>query len=281
MKNFSCQKYHLSQILIFSAAVILSCALILPSFKLRSFALTLPTPLKDHPIGSYFTKNGKSCTCHGKGNCIPSGSDCNCLRYYKYKGKTYDLLGVQCIGFARMCQLRLFGYFDYGSDKDKFINLAGKKLYANEYSLSEIKKYIVKSPMGTHMRIGGHSIIILSADEKGFTTYECNGKTKGSECKIFSRTFTYEEFYRQYSSSTLHYLNFPKEISKNDSTTPLHTTKAPIVTTTVAIVTTSTPSVTSIPAQIPSVPTLSREDQIILVRLERKRLGRCIPFIAN
>ena len=39
-------------------------------------------PLDEYPVGSFFTKNGKSCTCHNQNICVESGPRCNCMRYW-------------------------------------------------------------------------------------------------------------------------------------------------------------------------------------------------------
>ena len=169
-------------------------------------------PFSDHPIGSFFTKNGKACTCHGKGLCIESGLYCNCLRYYPSgdESSTIDLLGVQCVAFARMCQYRLFGAIDYGESAVLFKNLLPATLYAGTWNALDAKRYISSASIGAHLRIGGHSMIIMSIGSDGFTTYECNSSSKGKECVVFSRTFTYNEFYSTYKNSDWKYINVPK-----------------------------------------------------------------------
>jgi hypothetical protein len=84
--------------------------------------------------GSYFTKNGKSCAnsywdngkCHDHGICVDStNAQCNCMRYWPTGKKStcqVDLLSSQCMGFARYCQWKVYGYHD-GSNKSKFTNL--------------------------------------------------------------------------------------------------------------------------------------------------------------
>ena len=59
-------------------------------------------PFSNYPAySSYFTKNGRACTCHPRNQCLVNSSPCNCLRYIKHNGYTFDLAATQCFGFAR------------------------------------------------------------------------------------------------------------------------------------------------------------------------------------
>ncbi len=238
--------------------------------------LSASLPLDEYPIGSYFTKNGKRCTCHSYNNCIPSGKSCNCMRFWP-TGNSYDceidLLGVQCIGFARFCQYRLFGYIDYGDTADRFTNLLGGRLKAWSWSAADAEYYIKNAGVGGHIRISTHSIIILEVRDEGFVTYECNGKIYGSECLVFSRYFTWESFYEAYGGTAWRYLNIPKEYPAPPTITPSttapettstptspvpETTEAPVTTAPITTaVTTALPPVTAnpnAPEQTPPLP---------------------------
>ena len=225
-------------------------------------------PLAEYPIGSYFSKNGKACTCHNTQDCIASGKDCNCMRFYptgSYSTCEVDLLGVQCIGFARYCQYRLFGFIDYGDTAYRYENLLGKKLSAYSWTAADAKKYITRAGVGGHIRISTHSIVIMEISENGFVSYECNGKTAASACRIYSRSFTWQSFYNAYGATDWRYLNMPKAEylpTKKPADQETPSTTAPV--TTVTPITTEAPITTvaptpSIPPQEPDTPALPQE----------------------
>ncbi len=220
-------------------------ALLLPSHaSAASEGLAQSLPLDEYPLGSYFTKNGKRCTCHNSGNCIASGSACNCMRFWptgRASTCEIDLLGVQCIGFARYCQYRLFGFIDYGDTAYRFTNLLGGTLKAGNWSAADAEYYIKKAGTGGHIRISTHSIVIADISDTGFTTYECNGKTYGSECRVFARSFTWKSFYQTYGNTTWRYLNMPKEE---------YLPAAPVPETTQTPETTPTPVTTPVPETV-------------------------------
>lgn len=262
-------------------------ALIFPLVCL-TLLLTLPTTvcasekdpfeaiLKDYPIGSYFTKNGKACACHASENCVASGKNCNCLRYVTVNGKKIDLLGVQCVGFVRYCQYRLYGAIDYGDTKYRFENLLPSSLSAGKWNAKTAKTYIQKAGIGGHIRIGNHSLIILSVSENGFRSLECNGTTAASACRVFSRSFTWESFYAYYQNAAFRYLNVirdayrptpittapPVTTAQTPTTTEAPVTTAPPTTTTQAPITTEAPATTT-QAPITTEAPLTTEPPII------------------
>lgn len=178
-------------------------------------------PFADYPVGSFFTKNGKSCTCHNQGICVESGPNCNCMRYYPTGVKStcqVDLLSSQCMGFARFCMWRTYGYFDAGSGSDKCYNAFGSKLYAGNWTANTIKNCFTSVGPGGHLRTGsGHSLYVISVSSTGFITYECNMSTTGKYCIIYTRTWTWDTFYAKYGSRDLLYYNIPKDASYDPS----------------------------------------------------------------
>lgn len=249
-----------------------------------TLSLTDGLPLAEYPLGSYFTKNGRRCTCHNAGNCISSGSRCNCMRFWptgRYATCEIDLLGVQCIGFARFCQYRLFGFIDYADTANRYYNVLGSSLKAGNWSAADAEKYIKQAGVGGHIRISTHSIVLLSISDTGFVTYECNGKASGSECLVFSRTFTWKSFYQAYGNTTWRYLHMPlpdylpskppatpETITPVSDTTPISTaapaplppiTAAPALTSAQPLVSSSpetTPSPTTTASAVSSLPLL-------------------------
>ena len=86
------------------------------------------------PGNSFFTKNGKACSCHANSNinCVNTPSNCNCLRKVTIDGKTVDLLATQCFGYARYWQQMLFGAIDTNTSKfQKLSGVSGSLTAAN------------------------------------------------------------------------------------------------------------------------------------------------------
>ena len=170
-------------------------------------------PFEDYPVGSYFTQNGGPCSCHNRGGCVSNTkSGENCIRYWPNKtNPQIDLRGVQCMGFARFCQWRLYGTHDYGNDKD-FYNAFGKKLSAGSWTANQVKETFTEVGAGGHIRTGaGHSLFVISVTATGFVTYECN--TSAKDCKIYTRQWTWESFYSYARSRELLYYNMPRDFT--------------------------------------------------------------------
>ncbi len=164
-------------------------------------------PFAEYPAGSsYFTKNGRACTCHNLGNCVANSSPCNCLRWVKIKGRTVDLLSTQCMGFARYCQMRVFGYMDKSSPS-KFVNALGGGWGAGSFTASDIQDVLLEYGAGGHFRTNGHSLFVISVNASGFITYECN--TNNKDCKVYTRTWTWATFYNYTKSKGINYYKMP------------------------------------------------------------------------
>lgn len=176
-------------------------------------------PFADYPVGSFFTKNGRSCTCHNKGICVSSPASCNCMRYYPTGVKatcTIDLLSSQCYGFARFCQWRAYGYHD--AESKKFYNAFGGTLSAGRWTANTIKEIFTSVGPGGHLRTGsGHSLFVMQVSSTGFITYECNMSTTGKNCIIYTRTWTWDSFHSKYGSRAMLYYNMPKDINNTGS----------------------------------------------------------------
>lgn len=158
-------------------------------------------PFAEYMPGSFFTKNGKACACHSNSaiNCVASGDNCNCLRYVTVDGKEIDLLAVQCIGFARYCFYRLFGFVDNDYNTSLYYN-AGT-LSAGNVTASTVKALVQKLKPGAHIRYQlaytQHSVILLNQNENGFTVYQANAGGNGIDsepCVVSTRTYTWEQF---------------------------------------------------------------------------------------
>lgn len=171
-------------------------------------------PFSDYPVDSFFTKNGKSCTCHGQGICVASLSNCNCMRYWPTGISStcqVDLMASQCMGFARFCQWRAYGYTD--AYTTKYYNAFGSKLSAGSWTANTIKSVFTSVGPGGHIRTGsGHSLFVISVSSNGFITYECNKSTTGKNCIIYTRSWTWDTFYSSYGSRDMLYYNMPTNV---------------------------------------------------------------------
>lgn len=179
-------------------------------------------PFEDYMPGAFFTKNGYGCTCHANSsvNCVANGSGCNCLRYVEIDGKTVDLLAVQCIGFARYCFYRLFGFIDHSQLNGDLFYSAGSIAYGS-VTESSVKALFAKLKPGAHIRFklsgSEHSVILLSQSESGFTVYQCN---YDGDCGVSTKTYTWASFasyaYRGIVFANMPY-NYPERLEYSDS----------------------------------------------------------------
>jgi len=193
------------------------------SYTINGVAL----PLEKYPVNSFFTKNGKSCTCHNKGICVAakSSSGCNCIRLYPTeKDYEVDLLSSQCMGFARLCQWILYHSIDYNNPDYK--NAFGGNLESGKWSASKLKTYIQEVGAGGHLRTGsGHSLFVINVNTTGFITYEANKSVWGGMCQVYTRTWTWESFYKKYGAYDLIQYKIPSKVSVGggDSSDPYPT----------------------------------------------------------
>lgn len=180
------------------------------SYTINGVAL----PLEKYPVNSFFSKNGKSCTCHNKGICVAahSSSGCNCMRYYPSESKCeIDLLSSQCMGFARFCQWVLYGSIDYNNPN--YSNAFGGNLESGRWSASKLKSYIQEVGAGGHLRTGsGHSLFVINVNSTGFITYEANKSVWGGMCQVYTRTWTWESFYKKYGAYDLIQYKIPSNV---------------------------------------------------------------------
>ena len=169
-------------------------------------------PLNEYPVGSFFSKNGKSCTCHNKNICVAAGPKCNCMRYWPTGNAStceVDLLSSQCYGFAEFCQYRAYGYYDKTSP-NSFYNAFGSKLSAGTWTANKVKEVFTKVGAGGHIRVSGHSLFVISVSSTGFITYECNKSAPGVNCIIHTNSWTWDSFYNRRKSSDILWYNMPK-----------------------------------------------------------------------
>ena len=177
--------------------------------KITLNGVTVPFD-KYPPSTSYFTKNGRACTCHNRNQCLNNASPCNCVRYLSSIGEgNVDLAATQCFGFARYCQYKIFGYFDSSSNMSKFDNGLGSSSWkSGTFTASKLKDMLLENGAGGHFRTNGHSLFVISVNATGFTTYECN--TSNKDCKVYTRNWTWATFYDYTKSRGIDYYKIPK-----------------------------------------------------------------------
>lgn len=152
--------------------------------------------------GSYFTKDGNSCAndywpngrCHNNNVCTTGVHEqCNCMRYWPTGDPAtcqVDLLGAQCLSYARYCQWRAYGVFAIGAT-EIFGDLTGVMEKA-DCTPEALKEKLLDCPPATHLRMRGtHSVSILSTSDTGLTYTECN--TDGY-CRVDLVSSTWELF---------------------------------------------------------------------------------------
>lgn len=158
-------------------------------------------PLANHMPGTYFSKNGKACTCHHTSStyCIQSVGNCNCMRYYPTGVKEtckVDLLGAQCFSFARMVFWTCFGFTDHSANQSLYYNVG--TLSSGAVTANSIKALLMKAAPGAHVRLAaGHSVSILTMDEDFIVIYHGNAGGDGvvsSPCVVSTRRYTWEQF---------------------------------------------------------------------------------------
>ncbi len=180
-------------------------------------------PLSEHMPGTFFTKDGKACTCHNtaSGYCIASVGNCNCMRYYPTGVKEtceVDLLGAQCFAFARLVFYKCFGFIDSSQYSSLFYSVGS--LSSGEVTAESVKALLTKAASGAHVRLSkGHSVSILTMDDESITVYHGNSGGNGvatEPCVISTRRFTWEQF-ASYSSAGIQYVNMPYDYPDSET----------------------------------------------------------------
>lgn len=165
-----------------------------------------------YAVKDYFSKNGKACTCHNQGLCIPETSACNCIRV---NGT------VQCYAFALHCQNKLFGYNDVSSPKE-FKSIGS--ISAGKLTVSNLKELILSAPIGSHIRTYyvdkshcAHSMILIEKNDKGFTIVQANGSNNEEysghyKCRIGTAEYTWDEYINSgYGCRGIQFVKIPKD----------------------------------------------------------------------
>ena len=140
----------------------------------------------------YFTKDGGSCKntywsngrCHHNGVCTSTAHEqCNCMRYWptgKASTCEVDLLGSQCLAYARYCQWIVYGTYATGTSS-YYSDLTGSVSKSN-CTADNLKSLLYGCAPATHVRMPSpHSISIISTTDSGVTFTDCNA---GGYCQI-------------------------------------------------------------------------------------------------
>lgn len=142
-------------------------------------------PLAEYPDGSYYSYNGKECTCHGSCN---EESNCNCK---KFDGSS------QCMAFAS------YVYYKTHNKMRSAQPTAGtttKFDYTNPDDVTKILRTIGGKPTGTYIRVKtpseqGHSIALVGTTSETITIYHAN---YGGRCLVRYETYTWKNFIRAF-----------------------------------------------------------------------------------
>lgn len=149
-------------------------------------------PLTDYPNNSYYSDNGKECTCHGKnlGNPCEYYIPCNC--------KVFDY-SIQCVAFAKDVYNRYHGELYTPSNKIP----VGKSLTSG----SVAKSYLNGLPEGTYVAGASkgttHIIIIVATTDEKITFYHANGYNN-NPCQVRYEARTWDNFVTYFTYLT-HY----------------------------------------------------------------------------
>ena len=172
-------------------------------------------PLEQHMPGTFFSKDGKACTCHNSppAYCIDSVGYCNCMRYYPtgYKETCeVDLLGAQCFAFARMVFYTCFGFIDHSMNSSLYYNVG--TLERGSVTANTVKELLTRAAPGAHVRLSaGHSVSILTMDDDFIVIYHGNAGGDGvasAPCVVSTRRYTWEQF-ASAAAAGIQFVNMP------------------------------------------------------------------------
>jgi len=161
-------------------------------------------PLQEYPSGSFFTINGKACTCHSVSenkcgirstSCVKNGISGNCKVHNE---------SIQCKGFADYVFETCTGIEckHYNAvDADTIPFYFGNNILGQD----ELSDFMRGLPAGSNLRMsnrsgGSHSFIMVEATRTGITLYDCNGTS--TPCKVRTVERTWKELVTTYKGVT-------------------------------------------------------------------------------
>ena len=185
-------------------------------------------PLAEYMPGTFFSKNGKACTCHDDPhiNCISSVGGCNCMRYWPTGIAAtceVDLLGAQCFAFARFVFYKCFGFIDHPINATRYYDVG--ELPKAAVTVNSVKELMMKAAPGAHVRLNrGHSISILLMDDDFLYIYHGNAGGDGvatQPCVVSTRRYTWSEF-AAYAVAGISYINMPYDYPGDTIIVPIN-----------------------------------------------------------
>lgn len=169
------------------------------SFSIKHNVVTLNgVKLYEYPLNTQYSKNN----------------------YANVNGKSVCMNGIQCIGYVRYIQTKLYGKHYYNSPRN-FTNLSGsERVYIT--SESKLKSLINSAGVGAHIRTNnlpnktyGHSMIIAEITDKGFTILNANGVDANGKYKYLNvgyHTYTWKEYLKSnYGKAGFRYIEVYKK----------------------------------------------------------------------
>ena len=165
--------------------VIFICTMVLPVSKVSASSnITIAGVDLGYSDGSYFSKTGSACKCHGRGTC-GEAADCTCI---VISGAS------QCYGWSMWVENKLFGVNERLNPSDFITVLSG---YSNCTGSGLYNKLNGKIGAGTHIRTSSsqkgyaHSVTVISYDSNGINITDCN---HSGRCQVDVRYYTWDRF---------------------------------------------------------------------------------------
>lgn len=148
--------------------------------------------------GDLLTVNGVALTEYRIGSRYTSS------RFARVNGKSVDMYGWQCCGFARYVAQKLYGCHDKNAPA-KFRDVSGT-VSARNLNADKLKSFVTSAGVGAHMRTGGssHSMVLIEVTDNDFTVVDANSDGKNT---IRVKTYTWSEYMKStYGSRGLLYI---------------------------------------------------------------------------
>lgn len=136
------------------------------------------------------------------------GSKYTQSRYANVNGKSVDMCGWQCCGYARYIQQKLYGCHEFNAGA-RFRAVCGV-VSSGSLNVSRIQSIVNAAGVGAHIRTNKfngtnqHSMIIIGITSQGFTIADANSDGKYT---VRVKTFTWSEYVNTYGRRGLEYVN--------------------------------------------------------------------------
>lgn len=136
------------------------------------------------------------------------GSKYTTSRYASVNGRSVDMFGWQCCGYARYIQQKLYGCHEKNVPS-RFRNVSGIVTSKN-LTAAKIQLIVNAAGVGGHIRTNNynntnqHSMIIIGISPSGFTIADANSDGRYS---VRIKTFSWTEYVSVYGKRGLEYVN--------------------------------------------------------------------------